>query len=154
MPSSPIENRESRQYSIRLPWRVSDAVQDYASRHGMASNRAIIELLERGLHAESNTSCNTHSTTQDTTAQANPDLIARIEAVEARLNLANKPQQDMRRTARWDDTKHYLGPLCERGHNWQDTGQSRRSKRHDGCLECESQTARERRARAKAVAQA
>jgi hypothetical protein len=150
MPSSPIENKESRQYSIRLPWRVSDAVQDYASRHGMASNRAIIELLERGLSA----ACNSQNTTPATTPQVDLDLIARIEAVEARLNLANKPQQDMRRTARWDDTKHYLGPLCERGHNWQDTGQSRRSKRHDGCLECESQTARERRARAKAAAQA
>src|SRR5687768_13177103 len=120
MPSSPIENKESRQYSIRLPWRVSDAVQQYASRHGMASNRAIIQLLERGLHAESNADCNAHSTTPDTKGQVDPDVIARIERLEARILAASQP---IATPLKFDESKHYLGPLCERGHEWENTGQ-------------------------------
>ena len=42
------------------------------------------------------------------------------------------------------DSRHYLGKLCPRGHDWEGTGQSLRSRKGKYCLECnrESQQAK------------
>jgi predicted DNA-binding protein len=45
----------------------------------------------------------------------------------------------------FDATKHVLGKLCPRGHDYQGTGQSLLRRANLGCLECDKEKARERR---------
>ena len=44
-----------------------------------------------------------------------------------------------------DPTKHYLGALCQHGHDYQGTGQSLRNLAAGNCLACKTETQRERR---------
>lgn len=47
----------------------------------------------------------------------------------------------------FDPTRHRLGRLCPRGHNWQETGQSLRANNKAGyCLACQAEEARAKRA--------
>jgi hypothetical protein len=47
----------------------------------------------------------------------------------------------------FDPTRHRLGRLCPRGHDWQGTGQSLRANNKAGyCLACQAEDARARRA--------
>jgi 5-methylcytosine-specific restriction endonuclease McrA len=39
----------------------------------------------------------------------------------------------------YDESKHQLGRLCKRGHDWMETGQSLRSIKGRNCLECQRQ---------------
>jgi len=45
----------------------------------------------------------------------------------------------------YDHSKHHLGKLCPRGHDWHGTRQSLLRNANDGCLECDRERARERR---------
>jgi hypothetical protein len=45
----------------------------------------------------------------------------------------------------FDQTRHVLGKLCRRGHEWGNTGQSLLRKANLGCLKCDAEGARERR---------
>lgn len=150
-------NKQSQLYSMRVPLSLADRINAYAAAHDLSRNQAFIELLTRGLDSDMlrDTLENTPSNTLGDTPRMMAELMERLVALETRLALGGKPQQDMRRVARLDESKHYLGPLCERNHDWQGTRQSRRAKRNDGCLECEAETARARRSRSKvkAVAQ-
>jgi hypothetical protein len=144
MPSSPIENRLSRQYSIRLPWQLSDAVQSFASQHRIAANRAIIELLARGLNAPRPTNA----------LQKEPHALERLAVLEdfvqtlqdtietLRAQGATKASPSTQQELPGDPTS-YLGALCHRGHDWDGTGMSRRSKRNHDCLECKAVRRRE-----------
>lgn len=146
-------NQQSILFSVRMPLALAQEVDAYASAHDLPRNQAFTELVRRGLN--SNTPLDTLGDTPENTLGNTPgdtpsrmtELMARLDAVEARLDLMNKPQQDMRRTARLDESKHYLGQLCERGHDWESTRQSRRSRRNGGCMTCEAQAASQRRAR-------
>jgi hypothetical protein len=46
----------------------------------------------------------------------------------------------------FDHTKYVLGKLCPRGHDYHDTGTSLLRRANSGCLECDREKARERRA--------
>ena len=58
----------------------------------------------------------------------------------------------------FDPEKHYLGQLCDRGHEWENTGFSRCSRNNKVCLECDKDRARlyrqEKAAKKKAQAEA
>jgi hypothetical protein len=45
----------------------------------------------------------------------------------------------------YDTTRHYLGQLCSRGHNYQGTGQSLRRRSSKQCVECDKALAAARR---------
>jgi len=47
--------------------------------------------------------------------------------------------------APFDTSKHRLGELCKRGHNYQETGQSLRKVGNGNCVACDTDTQRERR---------
>ena len=52
----------------------------------------------------------------------------------------------------YDTTKFYLGKLCRRGHEYQQTGQSLLRKGNNGCPQCLNALKREQRAARKASA--
>jgi hypothetical protein len=156
-------NQQSILFSVRLPLALSAQVDAYASAHDLPRNQAFADLVKRGLNSDtlSNTPSDTPENTLSSTPGNTPQIVAaleerltrRIEVLEARIDLMSKPQ-DMKRTAHIDETKHFLGALCERNHVWQNSGQTRRSKRNGGCMECEAEKAREKRARGKVAVQA
>src|SRR5215471_703456 len=45
----------------------------------------------------------------------------------------------------YDTTRHYLGQLCSRGHDYQGAGQSLRRKSSHQCVQCDKELAAERR---------
>jgi hypothetical protein len=45
----------------------------------------------------------------------------------------------------FDPSRHYLGNLCPRKHNYQGMGQSQRRKTNNNCIRCDTERTRERR---------
>jgi hypothetical protein len=138
-------NKQSQLYSMRIPLDLAERINAYAEVHELPRNQTLIELLTRGL--SSDTPSNTPENTPSDTTLLIADLAARIEALEARFQSTQNPQGDMVTNGNLDEAKSYLGPLCKRSHDWQGTGQSRRSRRNGACMTCEAQAAREKRMR-------
>jgi len=152
----------SKLISLRLPDLLDQRVEKYALRHGLSRSGAIVALVENGL---SNTSSDTDRDTatsniesrlamledvmhRDTTV-IQGELLSRLEALKVgimALNGRDTVIQDARRTVNLDPDKHYLGSLCDRGHDWQNSGQSRRAIRNKRCLSCEAEDGRQKRA--------
>jgi hypothetical protein len=152
------ENSRSKQYAFRLPHDLDAQLETYMAKQGLSRNRAVIDLLAKALAGESREGGiqGRDSPSEKWDSPSIPDepgVMERLAALEATLAAlqprppaAPQPQS----AASFDETKHYLGPLCDRGHDWQGTGQSRRSKRNQTCMACEAEAAKARRARNKA----
>lgn len=89
------------------------------------------------------------------------DVVAAVSDIQSRLARLESPpdarpapwstRQTRRQTASdtpaFDSTRHRLGRLCPRGHDWQSTGQSLRVRNKAGyCLACQAEDARASRA--------
>ena len=147
------ENSRSRQYAFRLPHDLDKQLDAYMAKRGLSRNRAVIELLEQALMASGHGGIHN----RDTPPVSEPGVIERLAALETALaNLQtpaapSQPAPAVKTAAgTFDPDRHYLGPLCERGHEWDGSGQSRRSKRNKFCMACEAEDAKARRARNKA----
>jgi hypothetical protein len=135
---------------------------------GLTQSQALIALLYTGLAGVHDTGMHRDAPECDAPWNAPRDvhrdtpwdapteiaaLVARVEALEAAVA---KPETRRRRKSKpreFNPERHYLGALCERGHNWEGTGQSRYSKRNKACMECEAEGATKRRAAKKATGQ-
>lgn len=148
------ENSRSKQYAFRLPWELDARLETYMAKHGLSRNRAVIELLEKALGEGGIQEGDAHSDKWDAPiVSEEPGVYERLSALEAALAdlRSRQPAAPQPQPAGvLDESKHYLGPLCERGHDWQGTGQSRRSRRNKMCMACEAEDAKARRARKKA----
>jgi hypothetical protein len=149
------ENSRSKQYAFRLPHDLDAQLEIYMTKQGLSRNRAVIELLAKALTGESG-----EGGIQERDAPAEkwdaplvseePGVYERLSALEtavATLQIRPAPVQP---GAVLDESKHYLGPLCDRGHDWQGTGQSRYATGNRRCMACEAENAKARRARKKA----
>jgi hypothetical protein len=155
-------NQQSILFSVRLPLALAEQVDAYANAQDLPRNQAFAELVRRGL--SSNTPENTPgvslgNTLSDTPSNTPPiaaDLITRVEALEAAIAELREPgctkPSATVESGVLDDSASYLGRLCPQGHDWQNTGQSRRSRRNHSCMQCEAAAAKARRARAKDAA--
>jgi hypothetical protein len=153
MPTDRVNDR-SIQHSFRLPLDLNERLEAYARHHGMARNAAVVELLEQSLRAESHLR---DTPTSQGVIQRNVPRDAplhhiafeqRLAAVEATLEALQAQRAPSGGVARegLNEATQFLGPLCERGHDWQGTGQSRRSRRNWGCMQCEVERTRAKRA--------
>jgi hypothetical protein len=155
------QNTKSRQVAIRLPHDLDKRIQQYAADHGLTQSQVLIALLENGLSGVHDNGMHRDAPECDAPECDAPRdtpwdapiaaLVARVEALEA--TVANPETKRKPKAGELDPAHHYLGPLCQRGHDWQDLGQSRYSKRNQGCMECEAERARERRASKKSTPQ-
>jgi uncharacterized membrane protein YccC len=164
MPTGP-QNAKSRQVAIRLPHDLDARIEQFANTELLTQSQALIALLERGLAGVHDSGIHRDApewdAPRDTPWGTPTDLVARLAALEAAVaelqrGTAAQPVAERQAPAKskvgeLHPAHHYLGPLCQRGHEWQGTGQSRYSKRNQGCLECEAERARERRAAKKAT---
>lgn len=123
--------------------------------HGLPRNRAVILLLEKALGGIEEGGMHKRDSPEkiwDTPPQPDePGLLERLTALEMALAALQHDRQPPtpQPAGTLDESRHYLGPLCEKGHEWENTGQSRRSRRNNSCMACEAEAARERRARNK-----
>jgi hypothetical protein len=139
------QNTKSRQVAIRLPHNLDERIQQYAADHNLTQSQALVDLLEKGLSG-------VHDNGMHWVAPAEiAALVARVEALEATVARPKTRSQHKPKAGELDPARHYLGPLCQRGHDWQGSGQSRYSKRNQGCMECEAERARGRRAAKKST---
>jgi hypothetical protein len=148
------ENSRSKQYAFRLPWDLDARLETYMGKHGLSRNRAVIELLEKALGEGGIQERDAPAEKWDAPPiPQEPGVMERLAALEAALaNLQPRPAAVKPGTL--DPDRHYLGPLCDRGHDWQGTGQSRYARRNRMCMACEAEDAKARRARNKAGLQA
>lgn len=151
------QNSRSKQYAFRLPWELDAQLETYMATQGLSSrNRAVIDLLEKALAGEDGEGGIQERNAPSEKWDAPPvpgesDVLERLAALEAALAaLQIRQAPALQPEITLDESKHYLGPLCDRGHDWQGTGQSRRSKRNNMCMACEAEASKERRARNKA----
>jgi hypothetical protein len=145
MPTGP-HNAKSRQVAFRLPRDLDARIAHYMTDTGLTQSQALIALLERGLAGVQDNGIH----------QDAPELVARLEAIEstvaelqrgpASIPVAEKQGPTKPKAGELHPAHHYLGPMCQRGHEWQDSGQTRYSLRKQECLECKTERARERRA--------
>jgi hypothetical protein len=147
------ENSRSRQYAFRLPHDLDNRLETYMQQRGLSRNRAVIALLEIALEQSGYGGIQERDTPP---VSEDPSVMERLAALEAALASLQTPAAPVQpepavKTAAgtFDPDRHYLGPLCERGHEWQDTGQSRYARGNRRCMACEAEDAKARRARQK-----
>jgi hypothetical protein len=155
-------NQQSILFSVRLPLALAEQVDAYANAQDLPRNQAFAELVRHGLNSDTPENTpgvslgNTLSDTPSHTPQIAADLITRVEALEAAIaELRERSGTKLSTTVEsggLDHSASYLGRLCPQGHDWQNTGQSRRSRRNHSCMQCEAAAAKARRARAKDAA--
>jgi hypothetical protein len=153
MPTGP-QNAKSRQVAIRLPHDLDKRIAHYMADTGLTQSQALITLLERGLvgvhdsgiHRDAPECDAPRDTPWDASITA---LVARVEALEAAV--AKPETRRKSKAGEFNPARHYLGELCERGHDWEGSGQSRYSKRNQACMACEAEGAIKRRAAKKAA---
>jgi hypothetical protein len=93
--------------------------------------------------------------TSDTKKDAPPMMSDKKEATAARLPEALAPAFVSDSTVpTYDTSKHYLGKLCPRRHDYHGTGQSLLRKTNHLCLACDRERAKERRQARHAAARA
>jgi hypothetical protein len=124
--------------SIRLPDVLEQKVEKYALRHRLSRSMAIVVLVEKGLEAAE------HNVGQPSTT----DLVARLEALEAAIERVGQASTDEHKPPGLSPN-HVLGALCHEHHDWQGTGQSRRYRNNNRCVDCANSAKREKRAAGK-----
>ena len=123
--------------SIRLPDALNATLDAYASEHNLSRSAAILRLLSDAM------GCSEVATTGVTTERLEA-LEARVAALEGRsegvATLDYKPGLS---------PNHKLGVLCHKHHDWNGTGQSRRYRNNNRCVDCANSAKREKRAAGK-----
>jgi hypothetical protein len=95
------------------------------------------------------------NTTSDTTMAAPPMMSDKKEATAARFPEPRAPAfVSDSNIPTYDPSKHYLGKLCPRRHDYHGTGQSLLRKTNHLCLACDRERAKERRQARHAAARA
>lgn len=123
--------------SIRLPDALNATLDAYASEHNLSRSAAILRLLSDAL------GCSQGATTDVTTARIGA-LEVRVEALERRSDGVVS-----RDYAPGLSSNHKLGTLCHEHHEWNGTGQSRRYRNNNRCVDCANSAKREKRAAGK-----
>src|SRR5262245_3370485 len=150
----------SPRYTIRLPQALADQVQ---ARVEAGTPFAVLmrDALSAYLADTPPTGAPTGEGSADTLHRLQEQLSALVQRVAALEQVPTGRRQERTPLAdraptgaptasappAFDPTRHRLGRLCPRGHDWQGTGQSLRANNKAGyCLACNAEDARKRRA--------
>lgn len=110
-----------------------------------AQLQAVVQILEHRAGEE----CSERNTSS--TSPASMDTMPAVQATV--LQAAQNPALARVEIPTFDPTKHHLGKLCKRGHEWGNTGQSLKNADNQ-CLECRALAKREKDARKRAEREA
>jgi len=147
MPTDRV-NGHSRQISIRLTHDLDVRVQAYADDHQLAHGAAIMALVRKGLGDTESDTC--HAPAPHWYEQV-AQLTERVEVLEtlARKQVNGKVHDKVGDVVspNIDTAKHYLGPLCRNGHDFEGSRQSKRYRSTKTCTVCAAENQRKKNAR-------
>jgi hypothetical protein len=141
--TSEIASQALAAFQPESPERTSN-VTDTEQLRGMV-NDMVLTLLDTELPGRLGAlaqTLNTPAPVTDTETNRNVSVTPTQQGTRARKRNTSDPVPELET---FDPNKHYLGDLCQRGHDYQGTGQSLRNLAAGNCLACKTETQRERR---------